>query len=102
VNSVIRRADGRARSVVLRDEGRYEEVLQYLADNQHHFNCKTGVFRKRAELLQRMGRGAVALDEMEKAPFDSEIEDRLALVMDAKFFRFYLMTQAGLPISPEQ
>jgi hypothetical protein len=50
--------------VVLRDEGRYEEALQYLADNQHRFNCKTGVFHKRAELFQRMGQAAAALDEM--------------------------------------
>lgn len=90
------------RSVVLGEEGRNDEALQYLADNQHRFNCKTGVFRRRAELFQKMGKGAAALDEMEKAPFDSEIEEHWALVMDAKFFRLYLMTQAGLPISPEQ
>ena len=36
------------------------------------------------------------------APFESEIEDHWALVMEAKFFRLYLMVQARLPIPSEQ
>ena len=31
------------RSVVLRDEGRYQEALKYLKDNQHRFSCQSGV-----------------------------------------------------------
>lgn len=90
------------RSVVLRDEGRFEESLQNLADKFHLFECKTGVFHKRAELFKRMGNDSAALAELQKAPFDSEIEDHEALVVDAKFFQFYLMVEAGLPISSEQ
>ena len=90
------------RAVVLRDEGHSEEALQYLADNMHRFDCKTGVFHKRAEIFHEMGNDAAALKEIGKAPFDSEIEDHWALVMDAKFFRLYLMAHAGLPIPPEQ
>jgi hypothetical protein len=90
------------RSVVLRDEGRYEEALQYLAANLHRFECKSGVFHKRAELLKRMGKDAAALAEMQKAPLDAEIEDHWPLVVDAKFFRLCLMAEAGLPISPTQ
>jgi hypothetical protein len=90
------------RSVVLRDEGRYQEAHQYLGDNLHRFDCKTGVCHKRAELLKKMGNETAALAEIEKAPFDSEIEDHWALVVDAKFFRLYLMAQLGLPIPPEQ
>jgi tetratricopeptide (TPR) repeat protein len=90
------------RAVVLREEGRYEEALQYLADNLHRFHCKTSAFRKRAELLRKLGSQAAALEEIEKAPFDSEIEDHWALVVDAKYFRLYLMVETGLPIPPEQ
>ncbi len=35
-------------------------------------------------------------------PLDSEIEDYWALVMEAKFFRLYLMARAGMPLPPEQ
>jgi hypothetical protein len=90
------------RAVVLRDEGRCEEALQYLADNLYRFDCKSGVFHKRAELFHQMGNDSAALVEIEKAPLDSEMEDHWALVVDAKFFRLYLMTQAGLPISLDQ
>jgi hypothetical protein len=76
------------RAVVLRDEGRCD--------------CKSGVFHKRAELFHQMGNDSAALVEIEKAPLDSEMEDHWALVVDAKFFRLYLMTQAGLPISLDQ
>ncbi|WP_298353995.1 hypothetical protein [Rhodoblastus sp.] len=90
------------RSVVLRDEGRNQEALQYLGDNEHRFACKTGVLHKRAELLHRMGNEAAALDEIEKAPFDSEIEDHWALVVDAKFFRLLLRTQLSASIGPDE
>lgn len=90
------------RSVVLRDEGRYEEAFQFLAANLHRFECKSGVFHKRAELLKKMGKDTAALAEMEKAPLDAEIEDHWPLVVDAKFFRLYLMAEAGLPISTGQ
>lgn len=89
-------------SVVLRDEGRYEEAPQYLADNLDRFDCRTGVFHKRAELFKILGKDAAAIVEMEKAPFDSEIEEHWALVVDAKFFRLYLMTRVGFPITQEQ
>jgi hypothetical protein len=90
------------RSVVLRDEGRRQDALQYLADNLHRFDCKAGVFHKRAELFHELGNDSAALEEIEKAPFDSEIEDHWALVMEAKFFRLHLMAESGLPIPPEQ
>ena len=64
-------------------------------------NAKAGSSHKRAELLKKMGKDAAALAEMEKAPFDAEIEDHWPLVVDAKFFRLYLMAEAGLRISPE-
>jgi tetratricopeptide (TPR) repeat protein len=90
------------RAVLLREEGRYEEVLKYLADNLDRFNCKTSVFHKRAVIFHKMGNDSAALKEIQKAPFDAEIEDDWALVMDAKFFYLYLMVEAGLPISSEQ
>ena len=43
------------RSVVLHDEGRYEDALNYLAENLHRFNCKTSVFHKRASIFYEMG-----------------------------------------------
>ena len=89
------------RAVLLRDEGRNEEALQYLAANMHRLDCKTNAFRNRALLFHKMGQPAAALAEIEKAPFDSEIEDHWALVMEGKFFRLYLMASAGLPIAPE-
>ncbi len=49
-----------------------------------------------------MGNNAAALKELAKAPFNSEIDDYWALVMDAKFFYLYVMLEAGLPISSEQ
>ena len=90
------------RATVLRYEDRKYEALQYLKDNLHRFNCKTSVFHKRAWIFHEMGNDAAARDEIEMAPFESEIEDNWALVMEAKFFRLYLMAQAGLPIPPEQ
>ena len=90
------------RSVVLRDEGRHQEALQYLADNLHRFDCKSGVFHKRAELFDALGNDSSALEEIEKAPFDSEIEEHWTLVMEAKFFRLYLMAKNNLPISQEK
>ena len=90
------------RAVTLRDEGRPQDALQYLADNLHRFECKAGVYHKRAELFHQLGNNVAALAEIAKAPFDSEIEEHPALVMDAKFFRLYLLAKAGLPISPEQ
>jgi hypothetical protein len=90
------------RATVLRYEGRKDEALQYLKDNVHRFNCKTGVFHKRSWILHETGNDAAARDEIEKAPFESEIEDYWAPVMEAKFFRLYLMARAGLPIPPEQ
>jgi tetratricopeptide (TPR) repeat protein len=90
------------RSVVLREEGRYEDALQYLADNLHRFNCKTSVFHKRAWIFRVLGNDAAALNEIEKAPFDAEIDDYWALVMEAKFFRLHLMATSRLPIPPEQ
>lgn len=39
------------RSVVLRDEGRYQEALKYQKDNQHRFSCQSGVAHKRAWTL---------------------------------------------------
>jgi len=90
------------RSVVLRDEGRYEDALDYLAENLHRFNCKTSVSHKRASIFYEMGNNAAALKELAKAPFDSEIDDYWTLVMDAKFFYLYVMVEAGLPISSEQ
>jgi hypothetical protein len=90
------------RSVVLRNEGRHQEALQYLTDNLHRFNCKTNAFHKRAWIFHELGNNAAALDEIEKAPFDSEIDEYWALVMEAKFFRLHLMAESGLPIPPEQ
>jgi tetratricopeptide (TPR) repeat protein len=90
------------RTVVLREEGRYEDALQYLADNLHRFNCKTSAFHKRAWILRVLGNDAAALKEIEKAPFDAEIDDYWALVMEAKFFRLHLMATSRLPIPPEQ
>jgi hypothetical protein len=90
------------RSEVLCDEGRHQEALQYLADNMHRFNCKTNAIHKRARILHESGNGDAALAEISKAPFDSEIEDYWALVMEAKFFRLYLMARAGMPLPPEQ
>lgn len=90
------------RSVVLRNEGRYEDALRYLADNLSRFNCKTGVFDKRARIFHQIGNDAAAMNELALAPFDSEIDEHWALVMDAKFFRLYLMVQLGLPIADAQ
>jgi hypothetical protein len=90
------------RSVVLGEEGRYEEALQYLADNVQRFNCKTNVFHKRAWIFHQTGNDQAALQEISNAPFDVEIDDFWPLVMEAKFFRLYLMVRAGLPIPPEQ
>ena len=90
------------RATVLRHEGRKNEALQYLKDNVHRFNCKTGVFHKRAWIFHETGNDAAARDEIEMAPFESEIEDHWALVMEAKFFRLYLMARAGMPLPPEQ
>jgi len=87
------------RSVVLRNEGRLDEALQYLADNLSRFNCKTGVYDRRARLFHQVGNNVAAKNELSVAPFDSEIDEHWALVMDAKFFRLYLMTQLGLAIS---
>ncbi len=88
------------RSVVLRNEGRHQEALRYLTDDLHRFRCKTNAFHKRAWIFYEMGNDAAALDEIEKAPFDSEIDDYWALVMEAKFFRLHLMAKSGLPIPP--
>ena len=68
----------------------------------HRFNCKTNAIHKRARILHESGNGDAALAEISKAPFDSEIEDYWALVMEAKFFRLYLMARAGMPLPPEQ
>lgn len=90
------------RSVVLCEEGRYEEALQYLADNLQRFNCKTNVFHKRAWIFHQTGNDQAALEEISNAPFDAEIEDYWALVVEAKFFQLYLLARLGLPIPPEQ
>ena len=90
------------RSVLLRNEGRYEEALEYLADNLYRFDCKTGALNNRAWILHLKGNDKGALNEIERAPFDVEIEDNWALVMEAKFFRLYLMARLGLSISAEQ
>lgn len=90
------------RSVILRSEGRYQEALKFLENNLHRFECKTSVFHKRAELFQMMGKDGEALAEIENAPMDDEFDDHWALVLDAKFFRLYLMTLTGLPVAPEQ
>jgi hypothetical protein len=90
------------RSVVLRDEGRYQEALEYLKDNQDRFNCQSGVAHKRAWIFHLIGNDTSALSEIALAPFDAEIEDFYGLVMEAKFFRLYLMILTGLPISAEQ
>ena len=50
----------------------------------------------------KSGNGDAALAEISKAPFISEIEDYWALVMEAKFFRLYLIARAGMPLPPEQ
>ncbi len=90
------------RSVVLRNEGRRQEALRYLMDNLHRFNCKTNAFHKRAWIFHELGNDGAALDEIEKAPLDSEIDDYWALVMEAKFFRLYLMAKANLPMTSAQ
>jgi hypothetical protein len=90
------------RSVLLRKEGRYEEALEYLADNLYRFDCKTGALNNRAWILHIKGNDNGALNEIERAPFEAEIEDNWALVMEAKFFRLYLMARLGLAIPPEQ
>jgi tetratricopeptide (TPR) repeat protein len=90
------------RAVVLRDEGRHDDALCYLADNLGRFTCKTNAFHQCAWILHELGNDKAALAEIEKAPLDSEIEDYWALVMEAKFFRLYLMAKNNLSLSEDQ
>jgi len=49
-----------------------------------------------------MHRDNEALLEIEKAPIDAEMGKHWALVLDAKFFRLYLLAKNNHPIGADQ
>jgi len=84
----------------LMTEGRYQEALDFLQESDEHFPCKTLVYHQRAKIYQRIGQGQGSAGHMETAPFASELDRYWPLVMDAKFYRLYLMAEQKRRIDP--
>lgn len=88
------------RSAALEKEKRYEEALEHLALSKSDFGSKTLVHHMRASILEVLGRDQEALDELQAAPLDGEIDLYYPLVVDAKFYILYFRAARNMPVDP--
>ncbi len=83
------------RVAALERQQRYGEALDFLRSNANIYNSQSYVQHQSARLLLLLGRDKEALNELSKAPFDTEMTSHYGLAIDAKFFYFYLLAKNG-------